>query len=229
MRRARHESGEAVWAPVADAMTLVAAVFFLVFLAVYVRQQQLAAETQALLAEARACEQQRDWLQREQRRAGQLLVDMAADVSGVSVRDGQLSFDDKVLFPVNSAELLPSGRAVIRRLAPAIADAAAKNQHILFIVEGHTDDKPFPDDRFGNWKLSARRAANVVSELLAADVGIPPQRILAIGRGESVPAVADDPGHEQNRRVEIRTEIVADSVASRGDVAGAPAGDGGAP
>ena len=72
-------------------------------------------------------------------------------------------------------------------------------------VEGHTDNVPIHTRRYpSNWELSTARAVNVVKYF--ADAGqIDPQRLSAVGYGESKPLVANDSAQNRakNRRVEI--------------------------
>ena len=72
-------------------------------------------------------------------------------------------------------------------------------------VEGHTDNIPIQTARFpSNWELSVARAVNVV-KYFAEVSNIDPQRLSAVGYGESRPVVANDtPANRmKNRRVEI--------------------------
>jgi len=71
-------------------------------------------------------------------------------------------------------------------------------------IEGHTDNVPIKTLQFeSNWQLSAARAANVVEKL--AGLGIPPDRLSAIGYGEYKPIFSNDTegGRSKNRRVDI--------------------------
>lgn len=76
----------------------------------------------------------------------------------------------------------------------------ARDISIFMTVEGHTDASG-PDDY--NMALSEARAESVVAYFAAA--GISPQRLLAIGAGESDPVASNDTveGKAQNRRVEF--------------------------
>lgn len=71
-------------------------------------------------------------------------------------------------------------------------------------IEGHTDNVPINTSQFkSNWQLSAARAANVVECL--AKLGIPPDRLSAIGYGEYKPVATNEniDGRSKNRRVDI--------------------------
>jgi outer membrane protein OmpA-like peptidoglycan-associated protein len=70
-------------------------------------------------------------------------------------------------------------------------------------IEGHTDDV---GDAFANLDLSQRRADAVRAYLIAR--GVEPDRLLAVGHGESRPVVAgtDEAARGTNRRVEFYVE-----------------------
>lgn len=74
------------------------------------------------------------------------------------------------------------------------ADFLLRNPTICVEVQGHTSA---PGTDAYNLDLSQRRAENVVQYLI--DVGVSPERLTAVGYGESQP-VGDD---AQNRRVEF--------------------------
>jgi outer membrane protein OmpA-like peptidoglycan-associated protein len=100
-------------------------------------------------------------------------------------------------FKTKSAELLPSSYAALDYVATFL-----KNFETLrYEIQGHTDDRGSDDY---NLLLSAARAGSVRAYLLSK--GIPEDRIIGIGYGESKP-VADNTtaqGRAQNRRVEFK-------------------------
>ena len=123
----------------------------------------------------------------------------------VSVRDGKVyvSMDDKLLFRSGSFELNPDGARAVKDLASVLA----QNPDINVMVEGHTDDVPYkPNGQLrDNLDLSAKRATTVV-RLLLTNKDIAPARIIAAGRGESLPV---DPGKTAEARAKNRrTEII---------------------
>ena len=102
----------------------------------------------------------------------------------ISIRNGNVyvSMDDKLLF-------------------------RSQNADINVMVEGHTDDVPYrPNGQLkDNLDLSAKRATTVV-RLLLENKGIDPNRIIAAGRGESLPV---DPAKTSEARAKNRrTEII---------------------
>jgi chemotaxis protein MotB len=73
------------------------------------------------------------------------------------------------------------------------------------LVAGYTDDRPIASGRYrSNWDLSAARAVSVVHELVL-NRDVPAERVVAAGRAETNPLVANDTpeNRARNRRVEI--------------------------
>ena len=122
----------------------------------------------------------------------------------ITTRDGKVyvSMDDKLLFRSGSFEIDPKGANAVRDLA----DVLANNPDINIMVEGHTDNVPYkPNGQLrDNLDLSAKRATTVV-RLLLQNKDIAPERIIAAGRGESLPIdPANTPeARQKNRRTEI--------------------------
>jgi len=104
-------------------------------------------------------------------------------------------------FPSGDADLTDEAREIMARLA-----FNAMNDASNIKVTGHTDDVPLnsASPYRDNWGLAAARASSVVRELSGSGL-IAPDRLTAIGKGESDP-VADnetEEGRAQNRRIEI--------------------------
>ncbi|WP_297450998.1 OmpA family protein [uncultured Alistipes sp.] len=122
----------------------------------------------------------------------------------ISIRNGNVyvSMDDKLLFRSGSFEIDPNGARAVRDLAGVLA----QNPDINVMVEGHTDDVPYRSNGQlrDNLDLSAKRATTVV-RLLLENKGIAPSRIVAAGRGESLPVDPDKTAEARakNRRTEI--------------------------
>jgi chemotaxis protein MotB len=112
----------------------------------------------------------------------------------------RLSFEDQVLFDFGKATINPAGFAFLDTIAKAL-----KRVTYAVRVEGHTDNVPIQTKRFpSNWELSVARAVNVV-KYFAEVSNINPQRLSAVGYGESRPVASNDIPTERakNRRVEI--------------------------
>ena len=122
----------------------------------------------------------------------------------ISIQNGNVyvSMDDKLLFRSGSFEIDPNGARAVHDLATVLA----QNPDINVMVEGHTDDVPYrPNGQLrDNLDLSAKRATTVV-RLLLENKGIAPSRIIAAGRGESLPVASGktSEARAKNRRTEI--------------------------
>ena len=122
----------------------------------------------------------------------------------MSIKNGNVyvSMDDKLLFRSGSFEIDPNGARAVHDLATVLA----QNPDINVMVEGHTDDVPYrPNGQLrDNLDLSAKRATTVV-RLLLENKGIAPSRIIAAGRGESLPVASGktSEARAKNRRTEI--------------------------
>lgn len=109
-------------------------------------------------------------------------------------------FDLRIQFELNSAELTPLARTQLDTLAAALNDR--RLSRASFNIDGHTD--ALGDDTT-NQRLSERRAASVVSYLVAK--GIKPDKLVARGYGETKP-LTEDHYDERNRRVEATLNAV---------------------
>lgn len=110
---------------------------------------------------------------------------------------------EQIFFDSGRATLKTGGKDVLKKVGEALKGYENK----VIRVVGHTDNVPLAKSLQGmfptNWELSVARATNVVRFL--QDVGIPPERMVASGRGEYDPVAANDTaeGRQKNRRIEI--------------------------
>lgn len=110
-----------------------------------------------------------------------------------------IEIKDSALFPVGQA--LPSGNSP--QILAAVAQQLAQVPNEVR-VEGFTDNIPIRNAYFpSNWELSAARAGSIVR--LFMEQGIAPERLVAVGRAETMPVSANETaeGRAQNRRVAI--------------------------
>ncbi len=123
---------------------------------------------------------------------------------GINVRysnqGAHITFEDFLLFDFGKADINPGGLTFLDKMAALI-------QKIPYPVrvEGHTDNVPIHTARYpSNWDLSIARAVNVV-KYFAESGKINPQRLSAVGYGETRPLVPNDSpvNRTRNRRVEI--------------------------
>jgi len=107
-----------------------------------------------------------------------------------------LTLSGEILFRTGQSELRPEAR---QRLE-AVANALKTHPGAEIVVEGYTDSRGREEY---NRQLSQRRANAVRSFLV--EQGVSPQRIRAVGHGESQPVAsnATPEGRADNRRVEI--------------------------
>ena len=106
---------------------------------------------------------------------------------------------EKILFETGKAKLDERSIGVL----DALVGGSLACLRARITVEGHTDAD---GDSAGNQSLSLARAAAVVDYLKAA--GIAPDRLMAIGYGETRPVASNETaeGKQMNRRIDFRVE-----------------------
>jgi chemotaxis protein MotB len=130
----------------------------------------------------------------------------------------EVSLTEGVLYDSGKAELLPNGRKVLTVIGPKL-----KSFNNPVQVEGHTDNNPIYNSRYpDNWELSSARA-NTVVRFFLSDYHLDPERLQASGFADTRPLVPNDtPAHKAvNRRVVvvIVSPAAAETLAAGG---GAP-------
>ena len=176
------------------------------------------AERQAVLADARAREAQRNAQQARaataqaetaEERAKQLERELA-DLKGKKTDRGVVVTLGDVLFDTGKATLKPGAYSTIERLAQVLKEDASRK----VLIEGHTDN--VGSDEY-NQELSERRAAAVQAALF--ERGVEASQISTVGKGETTPVASNDSpaGRQQNRRVELVFQEDRSKVASDTD------------
>jgi len=110
-----------------------------------------------------------------------------------------------VLFALNSDQLQPEGRELLKSLSAPLADYLAARDEIL-MVSGFTDDRPIHDGNrqfADNWELSAQRALTVTRALISEHIPAASVFAAAFGSEQPVDSNADEVGRARNRRVEM--------------------------
>jgi chemotaxis protein MotB len=153
----------------------------------------------ALLAVSQQRQQQYDALVKDLSKEvekGQLQVRQYKDMLTVDLAE-------QIFFDSGRATLKAGGKDVLKK----VGDALKGYENKIIRVVGYTDNvpitKPLQDKFPTNWELSVARATNVVRYL--QEVGVPPERMVASGRGEYDPVAPNDTpeGRQKNRRIEI--------------------------
>lgn len=108
-------------------------------------------------------------------------------------------FDVMVNFDLASSRLTPDALENLKQVATALADPRLSGAK--FAIDGYTDAS---GSEGYNQTLSTARA-NAVADFLKSQ-GVPAERLVAVGNGESSPRV-DDPYDPINRRVEMRINL----------------------
>lgn len=112
-----------------------------------------------------------------------------------------VDISDKMLFKSGSYDITDRASEVLGKVAKVINS----QPDIEFMVEGHTDNKPYNGSvLIDNWDLSVKRATSVV-RVLQNKYRVDPARITAAGRAEYKPIASNDTkeGNATNRRTRI--------------------------
>lgn len=200
-----------VWAVFGDLMSGLLGAFVLILVGVLVMQMDLAASLQAETEKRRQEEQRRIALEQA--------LAIPLQTGRVTLSNGRIGISGSVLFPVNSDQLYPDGRLLLKSLVPPLLVYLGERDEML-MVSGFTDDRPVLEGnrRFAdNLELSAQRALTVTRALI--EEGMPPSRVFsaAFGAEQPVASNADEAGRARNRRVEM-------APVPRAPGTGAPAG-----
>jgi len=186
-----------IWAIFGDLMSGLVGVFVLLLIWALGFQLELAQSLKLETAKRQAEEQRRMELEHA----------LAAPLQNgrVTLEDGRIAIRGSVLFAVNSDELQPEGRILLRGLvAPLHVFLGERDQ--MLMVSGFTDDRPIKGNNrsfVDNWELSAQRALTVTRVLI--EEGMPATMVFAAAFGAQSPVASNDgeQGRAKNRRVEM--------------------------
>ena len=186
-----------VWAVFGDLMAGLLGAFVLVLVGVLVVQMDLVANLNAEIEKRQAAEQRRMSLEKA--------LAIPLQTGRVTLNNGRIGISGNVLFPVNSDELRPEGRQLLKSLVAPLEVYLGERDEML-MVSGFTDDRPVLDTnrRFAdNWDLSAQRALTVTRALI--EEGVPSSSVFAAAFGSEQPVASNDDadGRSRNRRVEM--------------------------
>ena len=194
---AESEATTPTWIAFADLMTGLLGAFVLLLMGVMAAQLEMASTLEAEVSKRQIEEQKRQSLEQA------LAIPLAS--GRITLNNGRIGISGKLLFELNSDQLQPEGRQLLKSLVQPLQSYLASRDEIL-MVSGFTDDKAvtrrnrqFED----NWELSAQRALTVTRTLI--EEGMPPSMLFAAAFGEQQPLVPNrsERARAQNRRVEI--------------------------
>ncbi len=191
------ESGAPIWAAFGDLMSVLLGAFVLILVGVVALQLELSNRLDHEVKQRQAEAQRRKTLEQA------LAVPLAA--GRVTIADGRIGIRGSVLFALNSDQLQPEGRELLKSLAGPLAEYLSSREEIL-MVSGFTDDRQVREGNrqfADNWALSAERALTVTRALIAE--GVPASAVFAaaFGAEQPVDSNAEEAGRARNRRVEM--------------------------
>ena len=186
-----------VWAVFGDLMAGLLGAFVLVLVGVLVVQMDLVANLNAEIEKRQAEEQRRMSLEKA--------LAIPLQTGRVTLNNGRIGISGNVLFPVNSDELRPEGRQLLKSLVSPLRVYLDGRDEML-MVSGFTDDRRVTQSNqryVDNLELSAQRALTVTRAL--TEEGMPASRVFAAAFGAEQPVAsnADEKGRALNRRVEM--------------------------
>jgi len=186
-----------IWAAFGDLMSVLLGVFVLILVGMLGMQMKLSNQLEQEVQRRQAEAQRRQTLEQA------LAAPLAA--GRVTLVDGRIGIRGNVLFALNSDQLQPEGRELLKSLAGPLAGYLKSRDEIL-MVSGFTDDRQVRDGNrlfADNWELSAERALTVTRTLIAD--GVPASSVFAAAFGAEQPvgSNASEEGRSKNRRVEI--------------------------
>ena len=113
-----------------------------------------------------------------------------------------ISISDKMLFRSGSYRISSRAYKVLKKLSEIIKSEPSMD----VMVEGHTDSQQIHNKVLqDNWDLSVKRATSIV-RILEKKYGIESSRLIASGRGSSLPLVKNNT--RKNRAKNRRTKII---------------------
>ena len=191
------ESTAPTWISFADLMTGLLGAFVLLLVGVMAAQLDLASKLEDEVQKRQFEEQKRLSLEQA------LAVPLAS--GRITLNNGRIGISGKLLFELNSDQLEPEGRQLLKSLVVPLRSYLQSRDEML-MVSGFTDDKAVSNRNRqfeDNWELSAQRALTVTRTLI--EEGMPSSMLFAAAFGQEQPLVPNtsDKARAQNRRVEM--------------------------
>ncbi|MGY8931897.1 MAG: OmpA family protein [Flavobacteriales bacterium] len=132
------------------------------------------------------------------------LIGLEGDGLTIVQRNGKvyISLEEDLLFASGKYEVNQTGKQALDKLSEALS----YQKDLEILVEGHTDSIPLSGRGLvkDNWDLSVMRATSVVKRL-TSNTNLDPTQLIAAGRSEFVPLLANttSDGRSKNRRIEM--------------------------
>jgi len=191
------ESTAPTWISFADLMTGLLGAFVLLLVGVMAAQLDMASKLEDEVQKRQVEEQKRLSLEQA------LAVPLAS--GRITLNNGRIGISGKLLFELNSDQLEPEGRQLLKSLVVPLRSYLQSRDEML-MVSGFTDDKAVSNRNRqfeDNWELSAQRALTVTRTLI--EEGMPSSMLFAAAFGQEQPLVpnTNDKARAQNRRVEM--------------------------
>jgi len=155
-----------------------------------------------------ALAQKVDELARFRSRFFGMMKEALAGRSDVRIEGDRFVFQSEILFNSGSADLGPTGKAELLKIAIALLEITEKTPASIdwiLRVDGHTDSVPISTSQYpSNWELSQARALAVVKFLQSQ--GVPGNRLAATGFGQYQPIAMGSSAQAnlRNRRIEFK-------------------------
>ena len=191
------EASVPVWAAFGDLMSVLLGAFVLILVGVIAVQLQLEMKLDEEIAQRKIETQRRETL--EQALAGPLAA------GRITLVDGRIGIRGNVLFALNSDQLQPEGREVLKSLAGPLTEYLRARDEAL-MVSGFTDNRQVSGSNekyVDNRELSAQRALTVTRALIAEGVPAASVFAAAFGSQQPVQSNSNEAGRASNRRVEM--------------------------
>ncbi len=191
------DSSAASWISFADLMTGLLGAFVLLLVGVMASQLELASNLQAEIEKRQVEELRRETLEKA------LAIPLAT--GRITLNNGRIGISGRLLFALNSDQLQPEGRQLLKSLVTPLHSYLNERGEML-MISGFTDDRSVKGSNRqfeDNWELSAQRALTVTRTMV--DEGMPSSLLFAAAFGAEQPLVpnTDEKARAQNRRVEM--------------------------
>ena len=218
------EATSATWISFADLMTGLLGAFVLLLVGVMAAQLDMASQLEVEVQKRQIEEQKRLSLENA------LAIPLAS--GRITLNNGLIGISGKLLFKLNSDQLEPEGRQLLKSLVMPLRSYLQTRDEML-MVSGFTDDKAVTSrnrEFADNWELSAQRALTVTRTLI--EEGMPASMLFAAAFGQEQALVPNtsEQARAQNRRVEMAPVPKASNAAPSAQAAtAAPQAPGTAP